>query len=294
MKFRSNFFTILFVLLSFSAVNSQDNQTEVKILRHESQKGFGCYFSNGVMQKDEFEKIRAEKDCGGLRALEVDFEKESLIAFETRGDCHLDATAKVFQNLKTKKYIVEVTNLYGGCRAAGNFHGLLVVKKIPADYLVEFVKKVADKAETKDVYKKWINSDVIHFGTKLEFNTVDLKNCVQSKQFVIRTQADFLKEIRPDASRDWCLENLPKINFDNYSLVGIELSTDYCNRPQGLNYEILRDKENKQVFFNISYDDPQGRLCRRIGFYDISLLVPQIPADAEVKFEIKINPPENR
>lgn len=294
MKLRVQFSAILFILSAFFAVKAQENQPEMKILREASQKGFGCYFDNGVMPESEFEKIRAEKDCGSLRSLEIDFEKESLIAFYVRGDCFISATAKVFQNSEKKKYSVEVTKIYGGCRAAGSFYGLLVIEKIPPGYSTEFVEKRADKAELKNVYKEWVNSDVTHFGNKPDFETIDLKNCVQSKQFVIRNQVDFLNAIRPDASRDWCLENLPKIDFTENSLVGIELATDYCNRPKGLKYEILRDAKNKKLFFNISYEDAQGNRCARIGFYDISLLVPKIPDEWEVKFDVKINPPENR
>ena len=81
MKLCFRLFAILFILPAFFAVKAQENQPEIKILRQASQKGFGCYFDNGVMPESEFEKIRAEKDCGSLRSLEIDFEKESLIAF---------------------------------------------------------------------------------------------------------------------------------------------------------------------------------------------------------------------
>ena len=171
---------------------------------------------------------------------------------------------------------------------------MLVIEKIPPGYSTEFVEKRSVKSEIKNVYKEWKNSDVIHLGSKPDFETIDLKNCVRSKQFVIRNQNELLNALRSDASRDWCLENLPEIDFTENSLIGIELTTDYCTRPKGLKYEILRDAENKKLFFNISYDDAQGNRCARIGFYDISLLVPKIPGEWEVKFDVKINPPENR
>ena len=295
MKLCPRFFAILFILLSFFAVKAQENQTEIKPLREVGQKGFGCYFDNGVMSEEEYEKIRADKDCGNLRSLEVDFESESLLGFSAHGDCYLQVKAKVFKDEKAKKYTVEVEKVYGGCRAAGNFQGLLVVEKIPSNYSVEYLEKREDeknKKDVKEVYKKWIDNDVSYFVGKSDYKTIDLKNCIQSKQFVIRNQTEFLSSIRPDASRDWCVENLPKIDFEEDLLIGIELQTDYCYRPKGLEYQIERDEKNKQLFFNISYDDPQGRVCRRLGFYDLALLVPKIPAEWNVKFDVKIKTPD--
>ena len=123
----------------------------------------------------------------------------------------------------------------------------------------------------------------------LETRRISLKGCIQTifeRQFVIDTNETFLKTIRNDASRDWCLKNLEKIDFDKHTLLGIELNTGYCRTPLGLKFQTVRDEAEKQYLLKISYLEPQES-CRALSQYDLWLLVPKRPENYTVKFEVK-------
>jgi len=125
--------------------------------------------------------------------------------------------------------------------------------------------------------------------SQTETKPIDLKGCIQtysSKQFAIKTRDEYLNALRKDASRDWCLQNLAPIDFEKYSLLGIGMTTDYCDIPRGLEYKLSRDAENKQYIFSISYLKAE-QLCRRLGHYDLWLLVPKIEENYSVKFDLK-------
>lgn len=125
--------------------------------------------------------------------------------------------------------------------------------------------------------------------SQTETKPIDLKGCIQtysSKQFAIKTRDEYLNALRKDASRDWCLKNLETIDFEKNSLLGMGMTTDYCGVPAGLEYKVLKDSENEQYLFNVSYLKTE-QLCRRIGRYDLWLLVPKIEENYSVKFDLK-------
>lgn len=288
-------FLIFFVFLFFSAsfaVYSQTkpSETAVQILRETGKRDFYCTTDNGVMTKERFEKLIVEKQCSDLKIrLNVDFEKESLITFRAARDCYMQASAKVFRNDEAKKYIVKVDVKDGGCRAAGNYQGWLVVEKLKPDYTVEFTER-----DVKKIYAEWLEKDVSHFPSKpfsekIEPAQIDLKGCIQTNfidEFVIRTQYQYLKSLRKDASNYCCLQNLAPIDFEKYSLLGIGLKTDYCGVPRGLEYKLTKEPENKQYIFSVSYLKAE-QICRRIGYYDLWLLVPKLEENYSVKFDLK-------
>jgi hypothetical protein len=120
-------------------IDAQTKDVELPILQETSSNRFGCFVENAVYDKESFKKLVAKEDCASLvKKLKPDFETETLISFQARGDCFIHANAKVFRSDKEKKYKVLVENFSGGCRAAGVFQGLLTVKKMPADYTIEF------------------------------------------------------------------------------------------------------------------------------------------------------------
>ncbi|HQU81917.1 MAG TPA: hypothetical protein PKY59_02255 [Pyrinomonadaceae bacterium] len=297
MKFR--LFQIFSAFLLFSAsfaVYSQTKPTEidVQILRSSGGKEFYCTAENGVISETDFDKIISQKQCSGLETLlNVDFETESLISFRARGDCHLQAHAKVFRSDEAKKYFVKVEKTNGGCRAAGNHQGWLVVDKLKPDYTVEFVEKTIER-----MYNEWNVNDVKPFIKSIqnvESKPFDLKGCIQTfsnGQFAIKTQNEFLKALRKDASLEWCLQNLEKIDFEKNSLIGMGITSDYCDRPAGLEYKIVQDSENKNYLFSVSYLETK-QLCRRIGHYDLWLLTPKLDTNYPIKFELKTRPHEN-
>lgn len=121
----------------------------------------------------------------------------------------------------------------------------------------------------------------------LKIREVDLKGCIQTifnKQFIITTEADYLKTIRNDASRDYCLKNVEKIDFGKESLLGLEINSGYCRRPVGLEFQVLKDNKSKEYQFNINYADPKGALCRALSQYDLWVVTPKIPENYTVKF----------
>lgn len=124
----------------------------------------------------------------------------------------------------------------------------------------------------------------------METRRIDLKGCIQisrGQQLVIKDNETYLKTIRGDASLDWCLKNLEKIDFGKHALVGIEINSGYCRIPLGLRYQAYKDADKKQYLLSISYIDPRGAVCRALSQYDLWLLVPKLPAGYEVKFDVK-------
>jgi hypothetical protein len=123
----------------------------------------------------------------------------------------------------------------------------------------------------------------------IETRPIDIKGCIKdsrSSQFVIRDAETFQKAIRADGSRDWCRKNLESIDFTKHSLLGVALVTDYCGRPPGLAHQLIKDTAAKKYLFDISYHTPAG-VCRRMGHWDVWVVVPKIPDDYEVSFQVR-------
>lgn len=128
----------------------------------------------------------------------------------------------------------------------------------------------------------------------IETRPVDIKGCItdsHSGQFVFKDAETFQQAIRTDASREWCRKNLERIDFKKYSLLGIELVTDYCDRPAGLAHQLFKDTATKKYLFDISYHTSPG-ICRRMGHYAIWVVVSKIPDDYEVAFKVSKIPPK--
>ena len=129
----------------------------------------------------------------------------------------------------------------------------------------------------------------------LETKDFEMKSCIWlygKESFIIKTETEFLKAIRNDASRKFCLENLEKIDFDKNSLLGINLNTGYCRTPLGLTSQAVKNEDEKIYSVNITYLKPQG-ICRALSSYDLWILVPTLPDKYEVKFNVKAILPEN-
>lgn len=127
----------------------------------------------------------------------------------------------------------------------------------------------------------------------LKSREIDLKGCIQTilkKEFVIKTREEFLSSIRSDASREYCLNNIEKIDFETHSLLGININSGYCRRPVGLKFDVEKVQSEKIYRFNVSYSDPMGSVCRALSQYDLWVLVPKIPDGFNVKFEAAPRP----
>lgn len=132
--------------------------------------------------------------------------------------------------------------------------------------------------------------------TSLETREIDLKGCVgvrnMSFETVIRDDETFQKAIGSGAGGDVCRKTLEKIDFGKQTLLGIFITSDYCDRPHGLEYKTLRDDTKKLYTLQVSYTDPQGSLCRRIGYYDLWVLVPKMPDGYKAAFNLQMIPPK--
>lgn len=123
----------------------------------------------------------------------------------------------------------------------------------------------------------------------IETRPVDMKGCIKdfpSGQIVIKDAESFQRAIRADASRDWCGKNLESIDFNKHSLLGVALVTNYCGRPSGLAHQLVKDTTTKKYLFDISYHTPQA-VCRRMGYWDVWVVVAKIPDDYEISFKVR-------
>ena len=109
--------------------------------------GYSSKTVGPVVEEDEFRKLIAPKitskatsvsdRCAFLKRLEVDFNQHTLLTYGVNGDCFVRAKARVIRNDSNKSYVLRITKIFGGCRAAGNFEGWLVIEKVPPDYKIE-------------------------------------------------------------------------------------------------------------------------------------------------------------
>lgn len=133
--------------------SAQSIQVQVPILQQFDSRGAGfgrCGYSSKtvgpVVEEDEFRKLVAPKitskatpvsdRCAFLKRLEVDFNQHTLLTYGVNGDCFVRAKARVIRNDSNKSYVLRITKIYGGCRAAGSFEGWLVIEKVPPDYKI--------------------------------------------------------------------------------------------------------------------------------------------------------------
>lgn len=160
-------FLLLTLLACFTTVGRSQNSeterraspavsTEVEIptIQTVDSRGVGfgrCGFSSKavgpVVQEDEFRKLIAassnsqassDRDrCAFLKRLEVDFTRHTLLRYGVNGDCFVRATARVLRDDSGRAYVLQITKIYGGCRAGGSFEGWLVIEKINPDYKIE-------------------------------------------------------------------------------------------------------------------------------------------------------------
>lgn len=122
----------------------------------------------------------------------------------------------------------------------------------------------------------------------LESRQYDAKDCLQMpawKKDAVRNETEFLKRVRNDMSRERCLKELEKIDFEKNRLFGVNLNSGYCRNPLGLKFTATKDVENKAFVINISYIKPNG-VCRALSSYDLWVVLPKPPSDYLVRYEI--------
>lgn len=288
-------FAHLCVFNSFAQTGPQnDLGTEVKSLAGISGKHLNCFPTNNlVVTKQEFAKLLNDERCSVLKSFDVDFAKHTLINFSVGGDCRMRVTQKLFRNDKTKTYTVEVKNYWGRCRAGGSYHSWSVIEKIPTDYKVELNEIQLDKREDDSFVSTMTPNTLLQRPSSIEFiesGQTDLKGCIpiySQKQFIIKDRETYLKNIRNDAQTPQCKTNVENLDFEKYSLLGIQINSGYCRYPKGLQHELLKDTSEKRYVLTVSYTDPGEEVCRALSRYDLWLQVPKLQDEYEIVFKIE-------
>ncbi len=305
-----SFFTLSFFIVCLTFVSraqppvstapaDSTAETEINIRRGVITENFRCGSAREMVYTAEsLQKLLGnDKECSEPAQLKVDFAKESLIGYEINGDCQVRAIARITRSDKTKTYTVTIKTISGGCRAVGNYFGWLVVDKIPPDHKVNYIAARAERfdkklAEEELSFLRSLNSP--HFQM-LETRRIDLKDCIQlirTDKRAIFSNEEFLLAVRNDASRDRCLKDLEKIDFDKHTLLGININSGYCRVPSGLEVNAFRDDLGQEYLLSVSYLEPGG-VCRHLSRYDVWVLVPKMPDGYYVNFETTARPREN-
>ena len=126
-------------------------------------------------------------------------------------------------------------------------------------------------------------------GQGLKLTQYEAKGCLNmawDKENIIKSEAQFLQKVRHDMSRERCLKQLEKVEFAKHDLVGVDINSGYCRYPLGLAFEATKSVENKQFEVNISWEP--GGICRARSSYHLWLLIPKIPAEYKLKFNISV------
>ncbi len=124
---------------------------------------------------------------------------------------------------------------------------------------------------------------------ELETSQLDLEGCINFRypntQLVIRDEATMKSLVRNDMSRERCLAHLKDIDFSKHTLVGIELRTGWCRDPL-FTYRVIKEEAKKKYLLAVRYQPPEVG-CRALDQYDLWVLVPRLPEQYEVDFEVK-------
>ncbi len=124
-----------------------------------------------------------------------------------------------------------------------------------------------------------------------ELPTEELEGCLkavfslEAEPVIIDGHEAFLSMIKK-RSYEACKRTLKKIDSDEYSIIGVEIDTNYCGKPDGLVYDLLQDEESKRYSLQVSYLKAELR-CRGHMSYSLWLKVPKIPKGYIVEYEIE-------
>ena len=111
-----------------------------------------------------------------------------------------------------------------------------------------------------------------------ELDNESISYCVvlglNQSNYIIKNQEELENAVRKDASSNYCMKRLPKINWNQYILVGNSISSGSCHRPSGLSFTYNYTKETNTIYLDIYYYENQP-LCRALSLYSYWLLLPK-------------------
>ncbi|HEV7394972.1 MAG TPA: hypothetical protein VGN86_00565 [Pyrinomonadaceae bacterium] len=151
---------LMFTFPAFQKVPAQSaGEIEVPTINQTGWRRWTSRFDpkGPVVDEETFKKFLETDDSDkdkrhrAFEDLKIDFSKQTLLTFEVRGDCFVRGKANVTRNDTLKQYTMHVTTIFGGCRAAGQYRGWLVVEKFRPDYKIittEF--KIDERDEFKN------------------------------------------------------------------------------------------------------------------------------------------------
>lgn len=260
----------------------------------------GCWIrQDGIYDEENLKPLLTDKECAeSIKALNVDFAKQTLVGWSARSDCHMQVRIKTFRSEADKKYLVIINNIYGGCRAGGGRSGWLVFDKIPANYTLEVKEVRVDRIhgindDGKDFYFPKQPSNIK--PVLIESREIDVKNCLplgsgQSQWILIKDE--FLQTALEGKGSE-CKQHFKglAIDFEKYTLAGYNVNTGDCHRPADLAQRVFDDAGEKRYVMEISYSRLTYGGCHIPRWHSVWALVPKLPADYSFEFAIKATEP---
>lgn len=99
-----------------------------------------------IRTQQEYDSIKTTKanhdSCSTNKLNGIDFDKYTLLGFNTGGKCQVSYERKVIENKDDKEYMYSIkVNECGECKKMAFSMNWVLVPKIPNDWTVEFLKK---------------------------------------------------------------------------------------------------------------------------------------------------------
>ena len=120
---------------------------------------------------------------------------------------------------------------------------------------------------------------------QLEASPVDMSSCldlqINETNTVIRDQRELEVAIKKNFKTLNCMKSLPEIDWDRYLLVGNNISSGACGRPDGLDFNYSHAAGSNTLYLDITYYENQN-LCRALSQYLYWLLIPKPNEEVEV------------
>lgn len=99
---------------------------------------------------------------------------------------------------------------------------------------------------------------------------------------LVITNGEFVVRSLKDLDSGTCLKNMASFDFQNYSIIGKEV-TGGCN-VRIISRDVKIDQSAKQYRYTITFKD--CGLCKRMAIVPNRVIVPKIPNDYEVSFDV--------
>ena len=288
-------FAMLYVSALVSGAAAQPaGYVEVSSLRSLPSKSFGCIqLQTGIIDREKLAELRKIPNCIEHLPTFADenAENRSLVYYSVSSDCHMRVAVKVLRIDAEKKYLVVISNIYGGCRAGGVRSGWLSFDKMPADYQLE-IKEVRVDREAEFVYPK---PPTTKSQTTTSIREVELGECLKlsgQSQWVLANSDGLDRALNTETPS--CREKVKNLGLDlsKQALVGYSFHSGYCDRPVGLEFSAIHetssDPKEDRLMIKAQFRDVGDAYCKIWTTYPVWLIVEK-PA-GHVRYEFFSEP----